>query len=282
MKKLIKGDKVRRINSNFNGYRLIEKGEVYTFHSYDNTNVKAQEIFIEEYPEHSLQDSNFEKVETGLEDLSKKDMFKVGDQVKVLDGKYGSHRIGEIGTFIETQSDGVHVVRFTNSKTVISNIKLVEEPKTSPCTHQDIIEKAKIEKEIVEEVRKGFKTEIDLGFETPLSEATKHDQGKVSREFESGMKRDSDETKPYVHNLQGYTRLRFGYLTRMGAKNYGDGNFLKGSPSDDALKSLDRHLAKFMDGDRSEDHLAAIIFNTQLIMLNEKREGIKADHYFKN
>lgn len=102
-----------------------------------------------------------------------------------------------------------------------------------------------------------------------------------ARTFESGAKRDSDLNKPYVHNLQGYTRLRFGYLTRMGAEKYGDGNFLKGFPKEDALKSLDRHLAKYLDGDRTEDHLAAIIFNTQLVMLEEKREGMEANHYFK-
>lgn len=101
------------------------------------------------------------------------------------------------------------------------------------------------------------------------------------RVFQSGAKRDSDEDKPYVHNLQGYTRLRFGYLTRMGAKKYGDGNFLLGFPKEDALRSLDRHLAKYLDGDRSEDHLSALIFNVQLVMLEEKREGIKPDHYFK-
>lgn len=102
-----------------------------------------------------------------------------------------------------------------------------------------------------------------------------------ARTFESGAKRDSDSNKPYVHNLQGYTRLRFGYLTRMGADRYGDGNFLKGMPAEDAIKSLDRHLARYLDGDPSEDHLAAIIFNTQLIMLEEKRAGMKPDHYFK-
>lgn len=102
-----------------------------------------------------------------------------------------------------------------------------------------------------------------------------------NRVFESGALRDSDDSKPYVHNLQGYTRLRFGYHTRMGAKKYGDGNFLKGMPKEDALKSLDRHLARFLDGDRSEDHLSAIIFNTQLVMLEEKKEGVRSDHFFK-
>jgi hypothetical protein len=194
MKDLVKGDKVRRLHSKFQD---IEVGKIYTFEAYDKEQITPS-IFIKEYSLHSLDTSKFEKVETGLEDLSK----------------------------------------------------------TPPCVHQSPEEKEEVAQEIVKE--------------SPLS-----------RVFDSGMKRDNDENKPYVHNLQGYTRLRFGYLTRMGARNYGDGNFLLGSPSEDALKSLDRHLAKFLDGDRSEDHLAAMIFNVQLVMLNEKREGMSADHYFK-
>lgn len=101
-----------------------------------------------------------------------------------------------------------------------------------------------------------------------------------ARIFDSGAKRDSDNDKPYVHNILGYTRLRYGYHSNLGAAKYGDGNFKLGFPKESAIQSLDRHLAKYMDGDRSEDHLSAIIFNTQLIMLAEQKEGIKVDHYF--
>ena len=101
------------------------------------------------------------------------------------------------------------------------------------------------------------------------------------RVFETGAKRDSNSSKPFIHNLQGYTRLRFGYHTNLGAKKYGDGNFLKGIPTPVALESLDRHLALYLTGDRSEDHLSAIIFNAQLCMLNEKNDGMQADHFYK-
>jgi hypothetical protein len=102
-----------------------------------------------------------------------------------------------------------------------------------------------------------------------------------SRVFETGAKRDSNYAKPFIHNLQGYTRLRFGYHTNLGARKYGDGNFLKGIPTPVALESLDRHLALYLVGDRSEDHLSAIIFNAQLCMLNERDEGMQSDHFYK-
>jgi dATP/dGTP diphosphohydrolase len=127
-----------------------------------------------------------------------------------------------------------------------------------------------------------FKPDQKLVFTSaPCQSHDAETQKEEARVFESGMKRDNDDNKPYVHNLTGYVRLRFGYLTRMGARNYGDGNFLKGSPKKDAISSADRHWAKYLDGDNSEDNLSAMIFNIQLIMLEEKKEGILADHYFK-
>ena len=100
-------------------------------------------------------------------------------------------------------------------------------------------------------------------------------------EFETGSKRDNDSDKPLCNHLTGYLRLRFGFLLRKGANNYGKGNWRLGQPDEAAEESLDRHWAKYMDGDRSEDHLSAIIFNVQLLMMNEKNNGIKSDHYYE-
>lgn len=102
------------------------------------------------------------------------------------------------------------------------------------------------------------------------------------RVFESGAKRDSNENKPFIHNLKGYTRQRFGYHMTKGALKYGDGNWTKGMPTDQYLESVDRHLASYMEGDRSEDHLSAIIFGVQGCMINEQKEGLESDYYFKN
>ncbi len=100
------------------------------------------------------------------------------------------------------------------------------------------------------------------------------------RKFKSGAKRDGNQNKSFVHSLKGYTRLRFGYHMTLGASKYGDKNWEMGLPTDCYLESVDRHLAKYLDGDRSEDHLSAIIFGIQGCMMNEKKEGVSDNFYF--
>ena len=106
------------------------------------------------------------------------------------------------------------------------------------------------------------------------------------RVFDSGSQRDDDTNKPLPNHLDAYVRLRYGYLLRMGANNYDKGNWKKGQPTEAALESLHRHLAKFeinLDNkvDQDEDHLSAIIFNIMLIMKNEEKDGIPVDKYYK-
>lgn len=109
---------------------------------------------------------------------------------------------------------------------------------------------------------------------------------KTNRVFESGSQRDNDTDKPLPSHLDAYVRLRYGYLLRQGANHYEKGNWRKGQPTETAIESLHRHLAKFeinlQNGvEQDEDHLSAIIFNVQLIMKNEEKEGITVDNYYK-
>jgi hypothetical protein len=106
------------------------------------------------------------------------------------------------------------------------------------------------------------------------------------RVFESGSQRDDDTNKPLPSHLDAYVRMRYGYLLRQGANHYEKGNWRKGQPTETALESLHRHLAKFeinlYNGvEQDEDHLSAIIFNVMLIMKNEEKEGILVDKYYK-
>ena len=107
-----------------------------------------------------------------------------------------------------------------------------------------------------------------------------------NRVFETGSQRDNDTNKSLPNHLDAYVRMRYGYLLRHGANHYDKGNWRKGQPTEAALESLHRHLAKFeinyYNGvEQDEDHLSAIIFNVQLIMKNEEKEGISVDHYYK-
>ena len=107
-----------------------------------------------------------------------------------------------------------------------------------------------------------------------------------NRVFESGSQRDNDINKPLPSHLDAYVRLRYGYLLRQGANHYEKGNWKKGQPTETAIESLHRHLAKFEINlengvEQDEDHLSAIIFNVQLIMKNEEKEGISVDNYYK-
>ena len=101
------------------------------------------------------------------------------------------------------------------------------------------------------------------------------------RVFETGSRRDSDKGKPRIQDLLAYTRLRFGYHLTLGGEKYGFSNFRAGQPNDSSLASIDRHLAALMQGDMSEDHASAIIFGMQLIMMNQEKDGIQPDHFYK-
>lgn len=101
------------------------------------------------------------------------------------------------------------------------------------------------------------------------------------REFLSGAIRDSSIGKPNCHDLQGYTLLRFGYHMELGEQIYGASNYLKGIPDEVAKESLARHYAKFIAEKDDEDHLSAMIFNIQLLMLNQQKRNITEDYYYK-
>jgi len=103
-----------------------------------------------------------------------------------------------------------------------------------------------------------------------------------NRKFKTGAQRDNNSNKPFVHNFKGYTRLRFGYHMTTGANKYGDQNWIKGMPIESYLESVDRHLAQYLNGDRNEDHLSAILFGIQGCMIEEQKQGIPADKYFKH
>lgn len=93
---------------------------------------------------------------------------------------------------------------------------------------------------------------------------TKHSDKKDS--FITGAVRDTQEGK-YRFDLIGLHMLkRLSALLVRGARNYGERNWEKGQNVSRTNASLWRHVVAYQEGDRSEDHLAAIVFNAMSII----------------
>jgi hypothetical protein len=156
--------------------------------------------------------------------------------------------------------------------------------KRIPGIHYELIEEKKSNPiaDFQKDLQKNMLTQI-MQFDEEIG--LYNNKTKNKRVFESGSQRDNDSNKPLPSHLDAYVRLRYGYLLRQGANHYEKGNWRKGQPTETAIESLHRHLAKFeinlQNGvEQDEDHLSAIIFNVQLIMKNEEKEGVKVDQYY--
>lgn len=95
------------------------------------------------------------------------------------------------------------------------------------------------------------------------------------RMFPNGSVRDALDDKPRLELIPyDLFERRVGKLYTDGAYHYGDNNWRKGQPISSTIGSLQRHLAKYIQGKSDEDHLAAVVWNA-LALLN-------TDEYFKD
>jgi hypothetical protein len=88
--------------------------------------------------------------------------------------------------------------------------------------------------------------------------------------MDSGSRRDTQKGKPRADLFNPLVSKRVGQLFANGAVKYGEHNFELGQKTSRYLASLQRHLDLYKEGMRDEDHLAAIIWNTHGIMMNEE------------
>lgn len=93
------------------------------------------------------------------------------------------------------------------------------------------------------------------------------------QEYETGARRDTREGKGRYDLLMPYATSRDAKHLENGAVKYGDNNWRKGMPCSRFLDSALRHLFKFLEGHRDEDHLAAVRWNVGAVM--EQIELIK-------
>lgn len=95
------------------------------------------------------------------------------------------------------------------------------------------------------------------------------------RSFSTGSVRDIRDGKGRYDLVSPEGLRRLALLYEAGAKKYGDRNWEKGQPLASYMDSLLRHAYRYLDGQRDEDHIAAVAWNAFAIMHTERliKEG---------
>lgn len=110
--------------------------------------------------------------------------------------------------------------------------------------------------------------EIKIPYTTPtentdLQRFVTKDSG-AREQFQSGMQRDTQEAKPRYDLIWRPGLKRLAYLYYRGSLKYNERNWQKAnsqSELDRFVASANRHFEQWFEGDRTEDHMAAVIFN---------------------
>jgi len=89
--------------------------------------------------------------------------------------------------------------------------------------------------------------------------------------FTTGAVRDAAEDKPRFGLIPVEVLKRYAMRYTDGAKKYGEWNWQKGIPLLRVYESLLRHVFAWREGDKSEDHLAAVLWNAGAIMWYEEQ-----------
>jgi hypothetical protein len=102
------------------------------------------------------------------------------------------------------------------------------------------------------------------------------------RVFETGAVRAREAGKGRFDLLPPYPLLRLAQHYENGANKYNDRNWERGLPLHCFQDSAERHMAQFKDGNREEDHLAAVLWNVAGYIWTEReiREGRLPDSLY--
>lgn len=90
-------------------------------------------------------------------------------------------------------------------------------------------------------------------------------------EFGSGAVRDMHDGKGRFDLLPMCVLLRLAKHFEAGCNKYGERNWEKGIPAHSFADSAFRHLVKYMDGQKDEDHLIAAIWNLSCLAWTEEK-----------
>jgi hypothetical protein len=96
------------------------------------------------------------------------------------------------------------------------------------------------------------------------------DNGKLQSFGKDRAIRDTTEDKPRPDLISPFAEERQGDWLRMGAAKYAERNWERGMPFSRCVASLRRHVMRYQQGMRDEDHLAAIMFNAMALIHYEE------------
>lgn len=91
--------------------------------------------------------------------------------------------------------------------------------------------------------------------------------------FETGAQRDKSSGKGYPSDIPPCAERRLASHFEYGAlgKGYGRDNWMQGIPLRRYHDALKRHLLSWSEGDVSEDHAAAVLWNMSCAMWTEEQ-----------
>lgn len=82
------------------------------------------------------------------------------------------------------------------------------------------------------------------------------------RSFETGAVRDASIGKGHFHSIPPIALRKLAKRFEDGAAKYSENNWMKGIPLSAYVDSLERHFLAIQEGDESEDHYGALIWNS--------------------
>lgn len=91
--------------------------------------------------------------------------------------------------------------------------------------------------------------------------------------FPSGATRSSNSESSRYDLIPPGPLRRLAQRYGMGVASHGERNWEKGLPTSSTLNHLYEHLAKWRDGDREEDHLAAVAWGVFALMFFEEKSA---------
>ena len=94
----------------------------------------------------------------------------------------------------------------------------------------------------------------------------------MKRQFDTGAQRDTDVGKPRMSLVPHEELMKVASHFVSGGQKYGFNNWKKGMNTSVYYDSAQRHLMKHWQGEESEDHAAAAVWNIMCMMWTEKNK----------